>query len=162
MNSHNIFADLDMGLNEAAPHNHDAGNTFANAIAARTFILAGNATFTIRSEKTGARFTYRVRASEDGAVHFVALLNGPDNEGDFQYIGYVRRGVFFHGNKSRINREAPSVKAFAWAFSKIQAGVIPDTLGVWHEGRCGRCGRKLTVPESIEAGIGPECATRMN
>jgi hypothetical protein len=30
---------------------------------------------------------------------------------------------------------------------------------VWHEGRCGRCGRKLTVPESIESGFGPECAS---
>lgn len=31
-------------------------------------------------------------------------------------------------------------------------------LQVWHEGRCGRCGRKLTVPSSIETGLGPECA----
>ncbi len=26
-----------------------------------------------------------------------------------------------------------------------------------HEGRCGRCGRTLTVPESVTEGIGPEC-----
>ena len=31
-------------------------------------------------------------------------------------------------------------------------------LEVWHEGRCGRCNRALTVPESIASGIGPECA----
>lgn len=28
---------------------------------------------------------------------------------------------------------------------------------IWHEGKCGRCGRQLTVPESIESGFGPEC-----
>jgi hypothetical protein len=28
---------------------------------------------------------------------------------------------------------------------------------VWHEGSCARCGKKLTVPESIESGFGPEC-----
>jgi len=28
-----------------------------------------------------------------------------------------------------------------------------------HEGRCGRCGRPLTRPESIQSGIGPICAT---
>lgn len=44
--------------------------------------------------------------------------------------------------------------------------VIPhvQALGrieVWHEGRCGRCARRLTVPESILIGIGPECAEIM-
>jgi len=28
---------------------------------------------------------------------------------------------------------------------------------VFHEGACGRCGRTLTVPESIASGFGPEC-----
>jgi hypothetical protein len=32
---------------------------------------------------------------------------------------------------------------------------------VYHEGRCGRCNRKLTVPESIETGLGPECASKL-
>jgi hypothetical protein len=36
-------------------------------------------------------------------------------------------------------------------------GVLGRLLEVWHEGRCGRCGRALTVPESVERGIGPEC-----
>ena len=35
---------------------------------------------------------------------------------------------------------------------------LPKTVEVWHEGICGRCGRKLTVPESVERGLGPECA----
>jgi hypothetical protein len=35
-------------------------------------------------------------------------------------------------------------------------------LEVWHEGRCGACGRRLTVPESIERGLGPECYGRRN
>jgi hypothetical protein len=34
---------------------------------------------------------------------------------------------------------------------------MPDGVVIWHEGRCGRCGRRLTVPESIESGYGPEC-----
>jgi hypothetical protein len=29
---------------------------------------------------------------------------------------------------------------------------------VWHEGKCGKCGRALTVPSSILTGIGPECS----
>jgi hypothetical protein len=38
---------------------------------------------------------------------------------------------------------------------------LPKGLKVHHEGRCCRCGRKLTVPESIETGLGPECASRL-
>jgi hypothetical protein len=34
---------------------------------------------------------------------------------------------------------------------------LPESLEIWHEGSCLRCGRKLTVPESIESGYGPEC-----
>jgi Family of unknown function (DUF6011) len=65
------------------------------------------------------------------------------------------------GQKSRVGREAPSAKAFDWAWRALTKGTMPANLEVWHEGRCGRCGRKLTVPESIARGIGPECAGRM-
>jgi uncharacterized protein DUF6011 len=136
---------------------------------ALAFMLAGNATMTLRSKKTGTRFTYRVRANHDGAVHFVALLRGENNEGDRfcqprrrSYFGYVRRGVFHHGGaKAKVEYDASSVKAFSWTFKQITQGEMSNQLEIWHEGRCGRCGRKLTVPESIASGIGPECAEKM-
>jgi hypothetical protein len=34
---------------------------------------------------------------------------------------------------------------------------LPECIEIWHEGKCGKCGRQLTVPSSIETGIGPEC-----
>ena len=37
---------------------------------------------------------------------------------------------------------------------------IPEHLEIFHEGRCCACGRKLTTPESILSGIGPECAKK--
>lgn len=121
------------------------------------YILAGNATITIRSAKTGTRFTYKIRAAKDGPVHFVSLLRGSDNDGDFSYIGFIRAGAFFHGGaKSRASKEAPSVIAFGWTWKN--RGQLDGKVEVWHEGRCGRCGRKLTVPESVERGLGPECS----
>ena len=126
---------------------------------ARQFILAGNATFTLKSVKTGTRFTYRVRASGDKTVHFVSLMNGPDNEASFSYFGFIRRGVFHHGAaKARVAYDAPSVKAFNWTFRVLQQDSMPDALQFWHEGRCGKCNRKLTVPESLETGMGLDCA----
>ena len=42
--------------------------------------------------------------------------------------------------------------------TQINQGRMPLTLTVFHDGKCGRCGRKLTVPESIQSGLGPVCA----
>jgi hypothetical protein len=56
-----------------------------------------------------------------------------------------------------ISRDAPSARAFDWTWRHIARGIMPDALEIWHEGRCGRCARRLTVPESIAQGFGPEC-----
>jgi hypothetical protein len=127
------------------------------------FALAGNAVFTLQSKKTGARFTYRVRAAETGPMHFVQVLTGPDNTQDYRYLGFLRRGVYFHGGlKAKIAKEAPSAKAFDWFWRHMAANAqAPDSVDVHHEGRCGRCGRPLTVPESIQSGFGPECITKV-
>lgn len=128
----------------------------------KEFALAGNATFTIRSVASHARFTYRVRRCKDNdTLYFVSLMNGPDNESSYSYLGTIRNGVYQHGRKARIAPTASSAIAMQWFWNHISANNLPLAVECWHEGRCGRCNRKLTVPESIERGIGPECATRM-
>jgi hypothetical protein len=132
-----------------------------------TFILGGNATFTMQ-EKGGNRFTYRVKAKRDSTtLFFVHLLQGKNNERDFGYIGYIRPDgpagwMFIHGGvKSEVSESAESVNLFRWAFNNVIAqGKPDDSLQVWHEGKCAKCGRKLTVPQSIESGFGPECIKR--
>lgn len=127
-----------------------------------TFILAGNATFTVQSEKTDARFTFKVRQPKPDAPHFVSLLNGPDNENDFAFLGTLfANGVYRHGVKSHVSPAAPSAIAARWVVERITQGKPLVNCQIWHEGKCGRCGRKLTVPESIETGLGPECAKRV-
>lgn len=133
-----------------------------SAPAVKTFALAGKATLTFRSKKTGTRFTYKVTL-KDGSPAFVSVLTGSDNEGDFTYLGTIFEGADYkHGKKSRISEAAPSAKAFAWVWERVARGVLPEGIEVWHEGRCGRCGRKLTVPESVESGLGPECAGKVH
>lgn len=93
------------------------------------------------------------------APHFVSVLTGPSNEADFKFIGTVfDKETFRHGRKSAFSWETACVGAFTWTWSMLRLGRMPDSLEFWHEGKCGRCGRTLTVPSSIEAGIGPECA----
>lgn len=138
-------------------------NQFTTATEALAFVLAGNAHITLKSAKTGTRFTYRVRQSDDGKLHFVSVLTGSDNEGSYTYLGIIRGGHlsgFTRTKKSPIGDDAPSAVAFRWFAGWIAAGKLPADLEIWHEGRCGRCGRMLTVPESLAAGIGPDCAKR--
>jgi hypothetical protein len=136
----------------------------------QAFIFAGKATFTLVSLKTGVRFTYKVTKRKenpaDDTVYFANLLRGPDNTSDFAYMGVLRKDparFFWTATSGKVGRQAAAYKALVWFVDAMKCGreVLGDTLAVWHEGACGRCGRKLTVPGSIAAGLGPECAGRM-
>ena len=146
--------------------------------AIRGYLLGGNATFTLVSKSTDKRFTYRVKsAAKDRSLnwstnnqnrdfYFVSVLTGGDNESSYEYLGELIRiepsghaFKFRYGRKSKIREDAPSAKGFCWFFAQIEGFKDFDTkVEFWHEGKCCRCGRKLTVPESIASGIGPECA----
>ena len=91
-------------------------------------------------------------------MYFVSLLSGPDNENDYSYLGMIRDGRFTLTKASKAGVQAPSVVAFEY-FMRVP--VLHPQMQIRHEGRCGKCGRVLTVPESIDAGIGPECRLKM-
>jgi hypothetical protein len=60
-------------------------------------------------------------------MHFVSVLTGPDNTSDFAYFGFLRRGVYFHGGqKARVGKDAPSVKAFDWFWRHMAQGRCLD------------------------------------
>ena len=132
----------------------------------KTFITAGNATFTLTSLATGTRFTYKVDQSDDGKRFFVSVLTGPDNWTNYKYFGTINaiNGAFYFGNpeKAKVSLDAPSARGFAWFWRHLNTEQNKlASVKVSHEGKCCRCGRKLTVPESIESGIGPECGSLM-
>lgn len=143
------------------------------------YITAGRATVTVRSTATGARLTFKFKGAKSelndqgpnnrhARTFWVSVLRGPDNTSDYMFLG----GIKEDGNgcwhvvgrsRSKVTDDAVSVKALHWMAAALSR---PDDKFVaqaqwWHEGRCGRCGRKLTVPESINTGLGPECAGRV-
>ena len=150
-------------------HHH----TLATAADASRFVLAGDAVLTLTSRVTGQRYTYSVVAAKDRGkrtehptLYFVSLLSGPDNDADYTYIGSLRITLagprFDLTQKSRLPADAKPIAAFRFFVQRVlAAGVMPPLLEVRHEGRCGRCGRRLTVPESIDTGLGTECADRL-
>lgn len=146
-------------MNDTFTNQIEAGHAVSNPA---SFVTGGKAFFTLRSVKTGTRFTYKVTANEEGTSYFVSLLNGPDNWTNYMYLGLIGKDRSFRLTaKSNATADALSVKAFDWTWKRLSAGQSIDGVEIWHEGKCGRCGRKLTVPESIESGFGPECAGKM-
>lgn len=139
---------------------------FASLSDAKAFALAGNAILTLQSTRTGTHYTYKIRQATDQAtqkpqagVYFVNLLTQGSADGDgFTYLGLIRRGEFTLTAKSRLGVSTGPVAAFRFFYSSTE---LHPELVVRHEGRCGRCGRTLTVPESIDRGIGPDCAALM-
>lgn len=139
----------------------------------KAFILAGNATFTAQSINTGTRFTYKVQApwdkkankrDHDSNVRFVSVLTGSDNTSDYSFLGTVFLpsdqfpfSSFKHSLKSKITKGAKSYKAFNYVWHYVGKDKPAELVEIFHEGKCGRCGRKLTDPNSIKSGFGPEC-----
>lgn len=133
-------------------------------VSIRKFILSGKSVFTIQNEKTGNRFTYKVVQKETrtgNTVHFVNLLRGPDNMGDYIYLGMIRGGEFVKTQKTGPSVNSTSFKAFEWFWYNLHHMDRFPQIKFYHEGRCGRCGRRLTVPESIRSGFGPECINKV-
>jgi hypothetical protein len=134
------------------------------------FILAGNAYFTVRSLKTNVRYTFRVNRADCSRCgkndchcwahpqYFVALLSGPDNGADYSYMGMIRDNVLRTTRASKMREDSVPFKAFRYVLQHLITKRMPPQTEIWHDGRCGRCGRHLTVPSSVAAGLGPECA----
>ena len=156
-------------------HDHDMRGQLSERAKVRQFISAGNATLTLVSKETGDRLTFKFGRPKDWepspqrpvAPIFVSVLSGSDNESDYSFMGTVwpENNMFpdgpltyRHSPKSRLTFGSKSVKVAVWFVTKALADDDKfQQTEVWHEGRCGRCGRKLTVPSSIESGFGPEC-----
>ena len=142
------------------------GHKITDTKEALKFMFAGKSIFTFINTKTEGRFTYKIKSSKDSNLFFVSVLTNPDSEhrelSTYSYIGICVEGNYKHGKKSVVSSESQSVKVFDFMLGKLKSGSLPDFLEVWHEGFCGKCGRRLTVPSSILTGIGPDCFKRLS
>jgi hypothetical protein len=148
----------------------------------KQFILAGKATFTIevpesfRTEKPDLElkphYTFRVEHKAANGQYkeawFAKLLTGPDNTRNYSYVGIlnVDNGQVRTTAKSKLSSDSIVLKLLNRTLALVWAGDIgpmeAQGFALHHEGRCGKCGRLLTTPTSVEIGIGPECLIQMN
>lgn len=150
----------------------------------KEFVLAGRAVFTLEvpdSFRTSYQqknrvevkphYTFRVNykpaQGEYKEAFFVQLLTGPDNTKSYSYLGMLDKntGAVRTTAKSCRPDNDVSVTLLRRALNRVWADQVAEIekagFKLHHEGRCGRCGRALTTPDSVERGIGPECWEQM-
>lgn len=128
-------------------------------------IATHNGRITLHNPATGNHRTFQIRTIPEDSTfapgkRVVELLTGPDNESNYRGFGFVdvRVGGFVEIHLWRKATEADAnFKAFA---DMLLRPVAYAARGIEYlfEGRCRRCNRALTTPESIKRGIGPVCA----
>jgi hypothetical protein len=148
------------------------------------FTLDIPASFLQQHPELKPHYTFRVGMSKPDdrypvPAYFVSLLAGPDNTSDYQYIGKLDRdhGTVTLTAKSKFTDQTWPVRLLRRVMAAVwydlnmphisPPSIEPTPMArltaagfvLHHEGRCGRCGRTLTVPESITSGFGPECIT---
>lgn len=138
-------------------------NTEVEGKYALDFMTAGRATFTIQSNKTQAYFTYTLKRlknkgeySSDGSAYFCSVQSG----GKDVYAGLVteRETIykFVRGKKGTMEADEPRIAGLLKVLNLLaQNKTIPAKI--YHTGICGRCGRRLSTPDSLKTGLGPEC-----
>lgn len=146
----------------------------------KTFILAGKAQFTCTAPD-GNHYSYRVNkaikhTAHERSVWFVNLGISYDS---LVYMGLLRDegeagniSSLIMTKGSRVGSSWPSYTTFVDLWSDARNGTwIDDSepgriitsrgIRFQHVGKCCVCGRPLTNPTSIDAGIGPECSGRL-
>ena len=129
----------------------------------KRFLVGGKAIMTLESKRTGKWFTYRIKKAkkDDNSPFFVSVLTGMDNDSAYTYMGTIFKNEnklnFKLTKASKIKEDALSYKAFIFFFNLLLNNSLHEEISIYHRGVCGRCGRTLTVPESLITGFGPEC-----
>lgn len=131
-------------------------------------LLAGRLTATVVSGKTGQHITVRFKSKfkdeETGgwlnapfakATHVFIDIPLPDSSwGDKVGTYYPDKGTFWQ------DKNADIARVFAARQVLLYAGGLPlhpQVAEIKIASFCGRCGRPLSDPVSIDRGIGPEC-----
>jgi hypothetical protein len=127
--------------------------------------ITHNGTYTIESPKGGHK-TFRIKTAKNGGLkgkRILSLLVGPDNTAD--YNGFAT--LDDNATAFRVWRKFENGDMPFYAFMLAEMILKGDESRYVARGYrllqstvCRVCNRKLTTPESVKSGIGPDCAGR--
>ena len=141
---------------------------FIENIEALRYVLAGKCEFTVVSGKTGMKLGYKLTKKKanqvkDGGSEFIYYLNTKLNN-EMVYCGVLffdepsNSFKFGKGARGQLQADHLNVKSILYILNNLCVGNTNLNMRIYHVGKCGRCGRALSTPESILTGLGPECS----
>jgi hypothetical protein len=127
-------------------------------------LLGGRAKLTVLSH-SGKHYTYKISRPKNGdKIWFVSVRTAAtgDDRSDYTYLGYLKpdhAGVVRLRIGKSTRPDHLAWRGFQWLWGQVDSkGLVPPQKAVvLTSGRCCRCSRELTDPESIRAGLGPVC-----
>lgn len=132
----------------------------------RNFVFMGRSVFTLENNETNNYLTFQIREVKKlGKVvpnqFSVQCKSLGDNEYGYQLLGFLNTATKRFSSYKRTPNTFIGFKVFFWLMQNLERLEDFTKLAIYHEGRCAKCSLPLTVPESIDSGIGPECKRKM-
>lgn len=125
-----------------------------------------NGTYTLINIEKKTHRTFRIYTVRKGKLEgkrIIGILAGPDNVTNYISFAFLNDDDTFHIWKKHLAK-----KKYAQCLSILISLMIEEEKSRYHDRvevklskHCLRCNRKLTVPQSIADGIGPECIKMM-
>ena len=132
------------------------------------FMLAGKCEFVLHSSKTNEDFKYEMTkkksdSKEDSFIYFTSLIKGNEKiyAGVIWFNNDTQEFRFSTGKNGKVEPSNISIKSLIFVLNKLVKEETVQHLVVYHVGKCGKCGKKLTTPESILTGLGPTCSNKI-
>jgi len=148
-----------MSLQKATSHKLDAA-------AFRTFIFQGKALFTLKNIEKDTTISFRIqspkrkRGTPEDLTEFDIYVRGEYAYGRTGYIGRLNRKTKTLRSSGYAPKDHIGIQTINWLiehWDTLEKFEDDGKLAMYHQGVCCKCGMTLTVPESIENGIGPQC-----
>ena len=131
----------------------------------RNFIFAGRSVFTLENSETGNYLTFKVKQvkknyKEVPGQFAIECKTLGDKAHGYKFLGFVDLNERKF-KKRYWDSNFVGFKTWVWLLKNLERLEDFTKLAIYHEGRCCKCGMPLTVPESIDSGIGPDCKKTM-
>jgi len=126
-----------------------------------------NGKYTLKNPATGQHKTFKIHTKQRGNLkgkRILSLLVGPDNMNSYRGFAFVNDdGIKVWSKYCTENSVWQKYANILWDVltNYDNSSYIKRGLQLFKEARCIRCNRTLTHPDSIEMGIGPECAGKI-
>lgn len=123
-----------------------------------------NGTFTLENIAKGSYITMKIHTVKGGELkgkRIVSRLIGPDNNTSYQGMAFITDNdkiVLWKKHRTDKNWKIVNIlrNMLIYGFNSKHL----DRISIKASTNCLRCNRKLTTPQSIADGFGPECVNK--